>query len=82
MRDAGLAATVSYRTFPLEIPKARYLAMVRERYMSLLSTFDDAELEAGVAEIEACHPGPVLSFPDRFAFVRGVRKEAAVDGGR
>jgi len=45
--------------------------MVRHRYMSLLSKFDDAELENGINEIEREHPEEVLEFDDRFAFVLG-----------
>jgi SAM-dependent methyltransferase len=73
MREAGLAVTVGYREFELRIPKDRYLGMVRSRYMSLLAMFDDDELAAGIAEIDARYPGPVLVFPDRFAFVLGRR---------
>jgi ubiquinone/menaquinone biosynthesis C-methylase UbiE len=76
MRAAGLAAAVGYQEFELRIPKDRYLTMVRSRYMSLLALFDDDELAAGIAEIDARYPGPVLVFPDRFAFVLGRR-----DGG-
>ncbi|MBL7498746.1 class I SAM-dependent methyltransferase [Frankia sp. CNm7] len=76
MRAAGLTASVAYQEFELAIPKDRYLAMVRDRYMSLLASFSDAEIDAGVADIDAHHPGPVLVFPDRFAFVLGTRLEA------
>ncbi|GAA0612332.1 hypothetical protein [Streptomyces crystallinus] len=41
--------------------------------MSLLSTFSDSELEKGLEEMHAAHPGPELVFPDRFAFIRGHR---------
>lgn len=74
MEAAGLTAEISYHNFTLEISKDRYLGMVRDRYMSLLSSFDDDELEVGIHEIEADHPEDVLRFPDRFAFVRGVRR--------
>jgi ubiquinone/menaquinone biosynthesis C-methylase UbiE len=72
MRAAGLDARLTYESFPLTFPTERYLQMVRSRYMSLLSAFDDEQLEAGVAEIRAAHPEEELSFPDRFAFVLGV----------
>ena len=42
---------MSYESFPLRFPKDVYLDMVRNRYMSLLSEFDDDELNAGVDEI-------------------------------
>lgn len=73
LATAGLTATLSYRDFALEIPRDRYLAMVWDRYMSLLSTFDDDELAAGVAEIEQKHPEDTLRFNDRFAFVLGTK---------
>jgi SAM-dependent methyltransferase len=72
MRAAGLDAELTYESFPLTFPTGRYLQMVRSRYMSLLSAFDDEQLAAGVAEIGAAHPEEEVSFPDRFAFVLGT----------
>jgi len=73
MQTAGLAVEVTYEAYQLAFPKERYLTMVRNRYMSLLSEFDDSELEDGVREIELEHPEDVLEFDDRFAFVLGRR---------
>jgi SAM-dependent methyltransferase len=73
LRDAGLRVDLEYASFPLSFSKARYLTMVRNRYMSLLSSFDEEQIEAGIAEIDERYPDVHLSFPDRFAFVRGVR---------
>ncbi len=72
MGDAGLAVELSYDDFPLVFPAERYAAMVRDRYLSLLSTFDDEELAAGVEEIRRRYPGERVEFRDRFAFVLGV----------
>lgn len=69
----GLETRITYDEYELAIPKARYLAMVRDRYMSLLSAFTDDEIEHGIAEIGHLHPEKVLEFTDRFAFIRGVR---------
>jgi hypothetical protein len=55
------------------ISKDQWLAMVADRYMSLLARFDDAELQAGIAEIDARHPGPMMEFEDRFAFILARR---------
>jgi len=60
------------KSFPLVFPAERYLQMVRSRYMSLLSYFDDAQLDAGVAEIRRAHPGGQIGFADTFAFVLGT----------
>jgi ubiquinone/menaquinone biosynthesis C-methylase UbiE len=72
MDDAGLAVELSYDDFPLAFPTDRYVAMVRGRYLSLLSLFNDEELAAGVAEIRRRYPGERVEFRDRFAFVLGV----------
>jgi ubiquinone/menaquinone biosynthesis C-methylase UbiE len=72
MADAGLTVKLSYEEFPLAFPTERYLAMVRDRYMSLLSTFDDDELAAGIEEIRGRYPGERVEFKDRFAFVLGT----------
>ena len=62
MVEAGLAVELSYDEFPLVFPTERYLAMVRDRYMSLLSTFDDEEVDAGVEEIRHRYPGGRVEF--------------------
>ena len=72
MRGAGLDVELAYESFPLVFPTERYLQMVRNRYMSLLSHFDDAQLEAGVAEIRRANPGEQIAFTDTFAFVLGT----------
>lgn len=72
MQNAGLETELSYESFSLAFPADRYLQMVRNRYMSLLSYFDDAQLEAGIAEIRRSHPGEQITFSDTFAFVLGA----------
>lgn len=54
------------------IPREQYLAMVEDRYMSVLSTFDDEELAAGLAEMGARHAdSDTLEFTDRFDLITG-----------
>lgn len=74
LERAGLTVHLTYESFPLSFARERYLHMVRNRYMSLLSEFDDAELGRGIEEIKERHPGERLEFHDRFAFVFGSRK--------
>ncbi|MFJ3143620.1 class I SAM-dependent methyltransferase [Streptomyces halstedii] len=69
---AGLDADLSYVEHELRIDRETYFGMVRARYMSLLSTFSDSEIEDGIEEMRAAHPEPVLVFPDRFAFALGT----------
>jgi ubiquinone/menaquinone biosynthesis C-methylase UbiE len=72
MSAAGLGVELSYDGFPLAFPTERYMAMVRDRYLSLLSLFDEDELAAGVEEILRRYPGERVEFRDRFAFVLGA----------
>lgn len=72
MRASGLGTDVSYESFQLAFTTEKWLSMVRDRYMSLLSHFDDVQLEAGVAEIRQAHPGGRIAFADTFAFVLGT----------
>ncbi len=72
MRAAGLRAELTYESYPLTFPTERYLGMVRNRYMSLLSQFSDEQLEAGVGEIRRANPKAEISFTDTFAFVLGT----------
>jgi ubiquinone/menaquinone biosynthesis C-methylase UbiE len=72
MADAGLAVELSFDEFPLAFPTERYLEMVRDRYMSLLSTFGDDEVAAGIEEIRRRYPGERVEFKDRFVFVLGT----------
>jgi ubiquinone/menaquinone biosynthesis C-methylase UbiE len=74
LRAAGLTTSVAYESFPLAFDSARYLQMVRDRYMSLLSHFDDAEIEAGITEIRRAHLGDEVAFDDTFAFIQGVKR--------
>ena len=73
LRAAGLEVVVGFPSFPVELERDRYLSMVMGRYMSLLSRYDDTRLAAGVDEIAAAHPEPVLRFVDRFVFVVGSK---------
>jgi SAM-dependent methyltransferase len=74
LRAAGLEAGLTHVEHELRIDRDKYFGMVRARYMSLLSTFSDSEIEKGTEEMRAAHPEPVLVFPDRFAFVLGERR--------
>ena len=78
LSGAGLETELSYDSYTLTFEKDRYLAMVRDRYMSLLADFTDTELEHGITEIRERFPGDRLEFADRFAFIRGIRAQARV----
>jgi 2-polyprenyl-3-methyl-5-hydroxy-6-metoxy-1,4-benzoquinol methylase len=72
LRDAGLQTGLTYDSYRLSLPRQRYLAMVRDRYMSLLAAFSDAQIENGIDEIARRYPADRLEFDDTFAFIRGL----------
>jgi SAM-dependent methyltransferase len=74
LRAAGLEASLTHVEHELRIDRDKYLGMVRARYMSLLSTFSNSEIEKGIEEMRVSHPEPLLVFPDRFAFILGQQR--------
>lgn len=72
MHAAGLRTELTYDSFPLTFRAPRYLQMVRDRYMSLLAEFTDAQIEAGIEQIRHDHPGAQITFTDTFAFILGT----------
>ncbi|MGH3326456.1 MAG: class I SAM-dependent methyltransferase [Streptomycetales bacterium] len=73
MRQAGLAAEVTYDDFTQVYDAEHYFARVRARCMSVLETFTDDEVEAGIEEVKQKLSGERVEFVDRFAFVFGSR---------
>lgn len=66
----GFQITVKFVNYPVSIPKERYLKMVQNRYMSLLSRFDDEQLSQGLREIQQKYANKEnLVFSDRFIFI-------------
>lgn len=59
-RAAGLEVVIHEQVFRYEVPRERWLSMIRERFWSTLIPFTDAQLEAQVEEL-----GPQLSDPLR-----------------
>ena len=75
LQNAGFTVGTDVFTFNHAIPKNTYVDMVRTRYMSLLSTFTDEEIELGIREIEHRYRDTeTLQFTDRFQLVLGVKQ--------
>lgn len=73
MRAAGLETEYSIEAFPVTIDREHYLDLVGNQWMSVLSSFTDEELAAGLDEMRDRYPQRELRFADRFAFISGVR---------
>jgi ubiquinone/menaquinone biosynthesis C-methylase UbiE len=77
LEAAGLTVDVMYSGFDVSIDRAEWLHLVGERWMSVLSSFPDDELERGLAEIRELFPAETLTFDDRFAFILGTKHASA-----
>ncbi len=73
-KNAGFQTKIDFVSYPLNIAKTKYLKMVENRYMSLLSSFSDREILAGINEIEQKYSDKeILKFNDVFVFVLGTK---------
>lgn len=74
LQKAGFAVERAAFEHRHRLPRETYVRMVRGRYMSLLSSFADHELEEGVAEMQSTLAGrEMLDFVDRFDFITGIK---------
>lgn len=74
MRSAGLDTDLRYEEFDVAVDREHYIRLVqRNKWMSVLSTFTDAELAVGAEEMRYRHPEKTLRYVDRFAFILGRR---------
>ncbi len=68
--NIGFKTTVNFIEYTVSIPKEKYFNMVQNRYMSLLSRFNDEELEQGLIEMREKYANVSnLEFCDRFVFL-------------
>lgn len=74
MRDAGLKVDMVYHGLSITVDREHYIELVRRRWMSVLSTFSEDELEAGIDEIRSSYPQPEVTYTNRFAFILGLRE--------
>ncbi|MCZ7416436.1 class I SAM-dependent methyltransferase [Streptomyces sp. WMMC897] len=79
LQDAGLTTTVDHGAYPVRLDRDEWTRLVQGRWMSVLSSFPDAELAAGVQEIKERYPAGELEFSDTFAFVVATREERPHD---
>jgi len=77
LQKVGFVVDADIIEYSLELPKSQYFAMVENRYMFLLSEFNDAELAAGLKEMEDKYQDKsVLKFSDRMVFIAATKPES------
>ncbi|CCQ57109.1 class I SAM-dependent DNA methyltransferase [Crocosphaera watsonii WH 8501] len=68
--NIGFKTTVNFVEYAVSIPKENYFNMVKNRYMSLLSRFNDEEIKQGLTEMTEKYANlSNLEFCDRFVFL-------------
>ena len=67
LKNTGFRVEHDFILYDHSIPKDKYFTMVRNRYMSVLTSMDEHEIEAGLMEMERKYQGQeALQFADRF----------------
>ncbi len=70
----GFKTEVSFVKYPLSLNKDKYLRMVKNRYMSLLSMFSDEEISQGIQEKKEKYSEQLtLDFNDVFVYIKGQK---------
>ncbi|MET0638023.1 MAG: class I SAM-dependent methyltransferase [Chitinophagaceae bacterium] len=75
LKHAGFSASFEVISFPIRVSKSDYLDRVRNRYMSVLEKFSDAELKKGLEEIDRFYPGDQIEYLEIFYSIRGVKNK-------
>jgi hypothetical protein len=55
--------------YPFTLDKAVWFEMIRNRFMSDLAGFTDAEIEAGLIEIDRKYPAKDIEIPDNIIYI-------------
>jgi hypothetical protein len=77
LRAVGFEASCDSRDFTVDMPAKEWFSMVRARFWSCFHPFSDEELGRGIEEIRSAwrieDEEATIRFPDRFAFIVGVK---------
>lgn len=72
--EAGFSVERDHLVYHHAVPRDRYLEMVEGRYMSMLSSFADEDLEAGLNQMRSRYADvPVLEFTETFDYIVATR---------
>lgn len=77
LHGAGFKVERDSLDYEHSLPKDHYFNMVRSQYMSVLTSFSDDEMQAGLQEMERTHHGKdTLKFVDHFDFLTAIKSAA------
>jgi hypothetical protein len=75
LEETGFKVEREGLDFPHSIPKEHYFQMVANCYMSVLTSFSEEELAAGLAEMEEKYADQdVLEFVDHFDYLTAIKQ--------
>ncbi|MEM7249442.1 MAG: methyltransferase domain-containing protein [Acidobacteriota bacterium] len=76
LREAGAEVSLETASWRWSLPRVDWWQLVRNRFWSVFRGFDDAALEAGLAELaDELGPGDTVEFDDRLVFILARRGE-------
>jgi ubiquinone/menaquinone biosynthesis C-methylase UbiE len=74
LEESGFKVEHDTLDYQHSLPKEHYFAMVRGQYMSVLTSFSDREMEAGLLEMEEKYrEQKVLQFVDHFDYLSAMK---------
>lgn len=73
-KDAGFSVHCQTYDYQVKLPKAQWFNMIRNRFWSTFSRFNDDELQAGLTELENKYAeAESLTFADPLVFIKASR---------
>ena len=75
LNDAGFCVKSHCISYPMSIEKARWIRMMKARFMSILAGFSEEELDAGIAEVDKAYSGhQAITFADNLIFIVATKE--------
>ena len=75
MSAAGFEVSYQACYYPVQIAKTQWFKMIKRRFWSTFSYFNDQELEAGLAELESKYAQTeILKYQDPVTFIQAVKR--------
>lgn len=72
-KNAGFEIDINIKSFNFSLEKERWFKMLRDRFMSDLTTFTDKEIEEGIYELEKSILSNMVDIEDEIIFLIGIK---------
>ncbi len=72
--NTGFKTSIKLIDYPVTIEKNKYFKMIENYYLTLLSSFNEKEIQAGVNELKIKYKkSKTLNFNERYIFIKGQK---------